>query len=270
MQEYGLQQPISVRHAKGKYQLTSGLRRFSAAQMLGWNAIPAFVRNVSGDDAYVVDLVENLQREDLSPEEEADALGELVRARGWTLEQVAAAIKRSVGYVSKRVRVFEDPTLRDAVTKRGLAVSTAEELLAFDVKQRAPLVERAIEERWDQPLGRKLLALGDTASAKLALVSPNDLADAAAGRRPAPSRSSSIAGYLGGQRPVGFARAIREFHQMLLAVRIDDLSRADRAALRSLFRDLVMLARASTSQRQTVFPPIPTMATTAPKRRSRT
>jgi hypothetical protein len=44
-----------------------------------------------------------------------DALGELVRARGWTLEQVAAGIKRSVGYVSKRVRVFEDPVLREAI-----------------------------------------------------------------------------------------------------------------------------------------------------------
>jgi ParB family transcriptional regulator, chromosome partitioning protein len=129
MQEYGLQQPISVREAKGRFHLTSGLRRYHAAKLLGWKTIPAFVHNVGADHAYLVDLVENLQREDLSPEEEADALGELVRARGWTLEQVATGIKRSIGYVSKRVRVFEDPALREAVTERGLSVSTAEELL---------------------------------------------------------------------------------------------------------------------------------------------
>src|ERR1051326_1313900 len=270
MQEYGLQQPISVRETGGKYQLTSGLRRFSAAQMLGWQAIPAFVRNVSADDAYVVDLVENLQREDLSPEEEADALGELVRARGWTLEQVAGAIKRSVGYVSKRVRVFEDPTLRDAVSRRGLAVSTAEELLAFDAERRPHMVERAVAERWDQPLVRKLLTRDDAPPAKLALVSSNESADATTDDRRSRDRISSVGGDLGGQRPAGFTRAVREFHRMILAVRIDDLSRADRAALRSLFRDPVMLARASTNQRQPVFPPMPPVPTTTSKRHRRT
>ena len=65
-----------VRAEGDRFRLTSGLRRFSAARMLEWPTITAFVRTLSADDAYLVDLVENLQREDLSPEEEADALGE--------------------------------------------------------------------------------------------------------------------------------------------------------------------------------------------------
>jgi ParB family chromosome partitioning protein len=116
MLEFGLQQPISVRRDGDHFMLTSGLRRLAAARMLQWRTIPAFVRDVSADHAYVLDLIENLQRQDLSPEEEADALGELTRTRGWTLQQVAGTIKRSVAYVSKRVRLFEDALLRDAIT----------------------------------------------------------------------------------------------------------------------------------------------------------
>src|ERR1051326_2244333 len=209
MQEYGLQQPISVREVNGRFHLTSGLRRFTAAQLLGWKTIPAFVRNVDADQAYLVDLVENLQREDLSPEEEADALGELIRARGWTLEQVAAGIKRPVGYVSKRVRVFEDPALRAAVTQRGLAVSTAEELLGFEPDQRPAAVEWAVAERWDQTLAREALTRRDAAEQP-------GLADASVNRGAGLSTNGvhrsggTIGADLGGQRPRGFTRAVRE------------------------------------------------------------
>src|ERR1700730_10393062 len=70
MQDYGLQQPISVRVNGDRFSLTSGMRRLAAARLLGWQSIVAFVRTHSDDDAYVIDLVENLQREDLSAEEE--------------------------------------------------------------------------------------------------------------------------------------------------------------------------------------------------------
>lgn len=256
MQEYGLQQPISVRDAKGRFHLTSGLRRFHAAKLLGWATIPAFVRNVGADQAYLVDLVENLQREDLSPEEEADALGELIRARGWTLEQVAAGIKRSVGYVSKRVRVFEDPALRQAVTQRSLPVSTAEELLAFKPEQRPLAVERALAERWDQTLAREAVTRADAAEPDASLKS--GAVQSTNGVRHS-GASPSIRADLGGQRPRGFTNAVREFHQLILAVRIEDLSQADRSALRSLFRDLVMLARATADKRQPAFPALPSV-----------
>jgi hypothetical protein len=72
-----------------------------------------------------------------------------------------------------------------------------------------------------------------------------------------PGGSPSIRADLGGQRPRGFTRAVQEFHQMILGVRIEDLSAADRSTLRSLFRDLVMLARATGDKRQPVFPTLP-------------
>src|SRR5262249_15849400 len=133
---------------------TSGMRRLAAAKLLRWTMITAFVRSVTADDAYLLDLIENLQREDLSAEEEADAFGELIRTRGWTVQQVGQSVKRSVAYVSKRVRVLDDPVLRDAIVNRGLPVSTAEELLSAPADQRGALVDRAVAERWDQVRAR--------------------------------------------------------------------------------------------------------------------
>jgi ParB/RepB/Spo0J family partition protein len=251
MQDYGLQQPISVRASADRYILTSGLRRLAAARMLRWTTIPAFVRTVDADHAYLLDLVENLQREDLSPEEEADALSELIRTRGWTQQQVADGIKRSVGYVSKRIRVFEDPLLRSAIVDRGLPVSTAEELLAADDAQRPMLIERALTEGWDQVRARQ--GMRDLDSSGQGIV---DL--------PPPQRQSALepdprqeADELPAGRPRGFTRVIREFHDMIKSVEATHLTDADRGALRALFRDLTMLARASTTRQAPVFPPLP-------------
>jgi ParB/RepB/Spo0J family partition protein len=216
MRDYGLQQPISLRAvSENRYLLTSGLRRLHAARMLGWGHILAFVRTVSADQAYLLDLIENLQREDLSAAEEADAFSELIRTRGWTGQQVADAVKRSIAYVSKRVRIFEDLQLRDAIVRRGLPVSTAEEMLAAEPEVRIRLIDRALEEGWDQGHARVALQAFER------------------------------------------TRVVREFHRIIMQIQAEDLSTADRAALRALFRDLVLIARASTTPAPRIFPPLP-------------
>ena len=265
MQEYGLQQPISVRTDGDKYVLTSGLRRYSAAQMLGWKTISAFVRSVTADEAYLVDLVENLQREDLSPEEEADALGELVRTRGWTLEQVAEAVKRSPGYVSKRVRLFEDPELRDAVVNHGLPVSSAELLLAAPSERKDALIGRAVAEHWDQMRVRDELQAMSSRS-----VQPKDPPADDADTPPSGTvQRATQATTFSAERPRGLTRMIREFYRTIMAIRAQDLTAADRAALRSVFKALAMLARTPTTPREPVFPPLPAVRGSGP-RRSRT
>jgi ParB/RepB/Spo0J family partition protein len=240
-----------VRADGDKYILTSGLRRLTAAQLLRWTSIGAFVRSVGADDAYVIDLVENLQREDLSPEEEADALVELVRSRGWTLDQVAEAVKRSPGYISKRVRVFEDPALREAVLQRGLAVSTAELLLGVAAKHRSALIERAIAEQWDQMRVRDELQSAQSP----AEVKQSRRLSGAQQSRPVQARGAD--GPQPGSRPPGFTRKIREFYRTILTIRSEDLTSADRSAMRTLFKALVMLARAQTTPTPAVFPPLP-------------
>ncbi|MBV9322861.1 MAG: ParB/RepB/Spo0J family partition protein [Chloroflexi bacterium] len=158
LRAHGLMQPVVVRRLGTDYQLIAGHRRLEAAKTLGWTEIAAMVREESDDQAYILTLVENLQREDLTPREEAAALEVLVRERGWSTRQVGEAVKRSPMYVSKRLRVFEDPVLADPVLTNQLTVSTAEELLRASEDKRKQLVEQAIAERWGQSDARQAVA----------------------------------------------------------------------------------------------------------------
>jgi ParB family chromosome partitioning protein len=157
---HGLLQPLIVMRDPdrgGRYRLIAGHRRMAALKLLAeqyprssWSRVPVVVRDENTDQAYVLTLVENLQREDLSAKEEAEALGRLVRERRWTTRQVAAAIHRSQPYVSRRLRVYGDKVLRPLVLDNRLPVSIAEELLAADPEKRPELVKRALHEHWDQ------------------------------------------------------------------------------------------------------------------------
>jgi ParB family transcriptional regulator, chromosome partitioning protein len=160
LSDHGLLQPVVVRRVADGYELIAGHRRLEAAKFLDWPAITAVVRDETQDRAYILTLVENLQREDLTAKEEAAALEVLVRDRGWSTRQVGEAIKRSPIYVSRRLRVFEDEVLAPLVLKKSLPVSTAEELLrADDPQMRRELAEEAERENWNQATARKAVAM---------------------------------------------------------------------------------------------------------------
>jgi ParB family chromosome partitioning protein len=163
IQAHGLLQPLVVRRdpgQRGRYLLVAGHRRLAALKLLAkadpgrWARVPATVRSEGADDAYVLTLVENLQRDDLSPREESEALARLVRERKWSTRQVAAAIKRSQGFVSKRLRVYEDRSLRPLILRDQIPTTVAEELLGAPDDQRPRLARQAAAERWDQRRAR--------------------------------------------------------------------------------------------------------------------
>jgi hypothetical protein len=142
------------------------------------------------------------------------------------------------------VRVFEDPRLRQAIADRGLPVSTAEELLAAEPEQRGGLIQRALDEHWDQ------------ARARDALHAPPPEPEL----EPTPARGHAMSSgepAVSAVRPKGFTRAVRDFHRLLLGLKTEDLTGADRAALRALFRDLLLLARAPSVPGERHFPPLP-------------
>jgi ParB family transcriptional regulator, chromosome partitioning protein len=159
---HGLLQPLVVRAdpgVPGRYLLVAGHRRLAALKLLvaedsAWSQVPATVRSDGDEDTYVLTLVENLQRDDLSPREESEALARLIRQRGWTTRQVAASIKRSQAYVSKRLRVYEDRSLRALILHDRIAPTVAEELLGVNPERRVQLARRAAAERWDQRRAR--------------------------------------------------------------------------------------------------------------------
>ena len=132
------------------------LLRERSPQDSRWQEVPAILRRQADDrEAYLLTLTENLQREDLTPKEEAAALELLVTEYRMTTVDVAAAIKRSQPYVSKRLRVYADEALGPAVLTGRVPVTTAEELLPLkDRSQRDQLLDRAITERWDAPTTR--------------------------------------------------------------------------------------------------------------------
>ena len=102
LETYGLLQPSVVRPVGERYELVAGHRRLAAVCALGWTHIHVLVRTTEQDEAYLLTLVENLQRDDLTPREEARALETLLRERAWSTRQVAAAGHRSPAYVSER------------------------------------------------------------------------------------------------------------------------------------------------------------------------
>jgi ParB family chromosome partitioning protein len=156
--EHGLLQPVVVRRlGPSTYELIAGHRRFEAAKQLGWTAIAAAVRDETDDRAYILTLVENLQREGLKPREEAAALEVLLRRVGST-RKVASAIHKSAMYVSRRLRVFEDPAIAPLVLKEQLRVSTAEELLQAPDDQRPDLAARAAAADWTPAEARRAVA----------------------------------------------------------------------------------------------------------------
>ena len=108
----GIMQPILVRplgsgeHA-GKYEIIAGERRFRAAGLAGLESVPVLVRDVADEAAAVMALIENMQREDLNPLEEAQGLQRLVREFGLTHEQAAQAVGRSRSAASNLLRLLQ-------------------------------------------------------------------------------------------------------------------------------------------------------------------
>jgi len=110
VKQKGVLEPVLARPVGGRYELVVGSRRFEAAKIAGLKRIPAVVRPMTDEEAIIVSLVENIQRRDIEPEEEYDAITSLMkmnpRAYG-TVEQLAKAIGKSRRYVDDRINAVE-------------------------------------------------------------------------------------------------------------------------------------------------------------------
>ena len=129
----GVVQPIVVRSVgTGKYELIAGERRWRAAQLAGIDRIPAVVREVADEVAVAMSLIENIQREDLNPLEEATALRRLIDEFQMTHQQAADAVGRSRAAVSNLLRLLElMQEVKDMVDVRELEMGHARALLSL-------------------------------------------------------------------------------------------------------------------------------------------
>jgi ParB family chromosome partitioning protein len=146
IREHGVLQPILVRPAGSQFELIAGERRWRAARMAGLNAVPAIVLEYDEETALEVSIIENLQREDVSPLEEA-AMYRKMLALGYSVRQLAAKIGKDKGYVENRLRLADaPPEIRELVSVRKDTISHAYELMKVtDEKTRRKLAKRVAD-----------------------------------------------------------------------------------------------------------------------------
>ena len=109
IRQYGMLQPILVRPYQGTYQIVAGERRWRAARMLGLDEVPVIIKEISDGEAMEIALIENLQRENLTPMEEANGYRQLMEQYGMTQEAVAKTVGRSRSAVANALRLLQLP-----------------------------------------------------------------------------------------------------------------------------------------------------------------
>lgn len=134
IQESGVVQPILVRPiANGRYQIIAGERRFRAAERLGLSTIPAVVRTVADDRVLEFALVENIQREELTPIEEAQALRRLQDELGLTQEALAGKVGKDRATIANTLRLLRLPAeVREELQRGTLSAGHARALLPIE------------------------------------------------------------------------------------------------------------------------------------------
>lgn len=136
---HGLLQPILVRPIQnGKFKIVHGGRRWRACKLLGLKTIRAEVQSLTDKEALEIQLVENLQREDLNPIEEAETYQKMIDKLGYTHEEIAIRIGKSREYVTNKLRLLKLPdNIKQAIIKGNITEGHARALISLkDNEQR--------------------------------------------------------------------------------------------------------------------------------------
>lgn len=147
---HGVIQPILVRRRGGQYEIVAGERRWRAAQQAGLKNIPAVVSDVAERDALTVALVENLQREDLNPIEEAEAFHRLHEQLGYSQQEIADAVGKDRTTITNSLRLLKLPeAVRSQVLNGELTMGHARAILALDEPaEMEKLAREVVAKRW--------------------------------------------------------------------------------------------------------------------------
>ncbi|MDB5072494.1 MAG: chromosome segregation DNA-binding protein [Candidatus Eremiobacteraeota bacterium] len=166
---FGVLVPVIVRERADGYELIAGERRLRAAQMAGLETIPAIVRPSDDRESLEVAIVENLQRENLDPLEEAMGFQHLMEAYQFTQEQVAERVGKSRPAVANTLRLLSLPdSIKQYVRDGKLSAGHARALLALPLERRDAIARRAVDEELSV---RALERLGQEAAPKRARAS---------------------------------------------------------------------------------------------------
>jgi len=158
LKRHGLIQPILVRPHGGGYQIVAGERRWRAAQRAQLHQVKAIVRELSDEETLEIALIENIQRQDLNPIEEAEAYRKLCDDFGHSQSELAAIVEKSRSHVANMMRLLELPLLvRELVIEGKLSMGHARALLGSDDSARlaAVVVKQGLSVRQTEALVRR-------------------------------------------------------------------------------------------------------------------
>ncbi len=145
IREHGVLQPILVRPiGPNRYQIVAGERRWRASRLAGLVSIPALIEEIDDDTALEISIIENLQREDLTPLDEAAMYDRMVHEHGYSIRKLAEKLGKDKGYLENRLRLAGAPDeIRELVSLRKDSLSHAYELMKVeDPKKRRRLTEQ--------------------------------------------------------------------------------------------------------------------------------
>ena len=133
IEEYGVVEPIIVKKSIKGYELVAGERRTKAAKIAGLKTIPAVIKDFDDQEMMEIALIENIQREDLNPIDEATSISNIIKLRGYTQEEFATKFGKSRTYVTNMLGLLKLPDeVKKLVEKNSLSMSHARVLSKFD------------------------------------------------------------------------------------------------------------------------------------------
>ncbi len=148
IKEHGIIQPIIVRPAGDGYEIVAGERRYRAARAAGLKEVPALIRELSDRDNMLIAIIENMQREDLDPIEEAEGLESMIKGYGLTQEQVSQSVGKSRPYITNSLRLLKlSDEIKKMISSGGISAAHGRTLLGCkDEKKRLQLAKKTAEE----------------------------------------------------------------------------------------------------------------------------
>ena len=175
----GVMQPILARPmGAGRYEIVAGERRWRAARMAGLAAVPTLVRDVPDRHALAIALIENLQREDLNPLDEATGIKRLVEEFGMTHAEAAEAMGRSRAAISNALRLLElAPPVQELLREGKLDMGHARALLALPALRQIDLAREAVARQFSvRQVEKRVAALTARPAARLRARGDRDVA----------------------------------------------------------------------------------------------
>lgn len=160
IQEHGIIQPIVVRKKKKGYEIVAGERRWRAARKAGLTEVPCLLKELTDEQNMLIAIIENMQREDLNPIEEAEGLHQMVETFGLTQEQVSKSVGKSRPYITNSLRLLKLPEyIREKLALGLITAGHGRTLITIDDEiTRRQLCDKIIEEGLSVRETEKLVA----------------------------------------------------------------------------------------------------------------